>query len=108
VRRNPAAVNAVTHAVTDYGTDPHGHATFWSLIAGAGTVLNVQRAVVAAPQSFGVFLSPQVMKGAASAVSQGRARVIAPRSSELSKETTRTTDPTTTAIFRDRMIRDAR
>jgi hypothetical protein len=106
--RHQAAVNAVPRTVIDYGTDPAGHALFWSLISGAGTVLNRQRAVMAAPQSFGVFQSPQVMKGAASAVSQGRARVIAPRVSELSQSTTRTTDASTSAIFRDRMIRDAR
>jgi hypothetical protein len=103
-RPQPAAINAAPALVTDYAPDPRGWSMFAALTAAAAGSLNNPAAVVAAPQHFGTVSGRHAMTGAAAAVAQGRARVIAPRNSELTRETT-TTDTTTAAIFASRMTR---
>jgi hypothetical protein len=100
--RRPAAQNAVPQTVVDYAPDPHGHRLFYALVSRTSGELNGSAPVVAGAQWTGWTKPLQTMRGA-----NGAGRVIAPTSSELSRETT-TTDATTASIFRDRMVRGRR
>jgi hypothetical protein len=106
-RPQPAAVNAAPAIVTDYAPDPRGWSMFAGLVAAQTATLNGPVPAVPSAATWFGWSRPkqtQQMTGAAAAVAQGRARAIAPRNSELSRETT-TTDSTTAAIFASRMTR---
>jgi hypothetical protein len=106
-RDAPAAVNAVVRPVVDYAPDWHGGALFASLTGAAARSLNSAQVVISrAPQWFGWTRELQHMKGAQGAIARqmGGVAPIAPRNSELSKEST-TADVNTAAIFASRMAR---
>jgi hypothetical protein len=105
--RRPAAINAITHPVTDYGPDPRGAALFSAITGPAIRSMNGAQAVISHhPQWFGWTRQLQHPKGAQAALARGlgSAPPVSPRNSELQKEST-TSDTTTQAIFASRMFR---
>lgn len=105
------ARNAVTRVVVDYLPDERGHRTFFDVISRSSGELNGQAAVIAPAQSSSWFAPVGALArgvtGANAAIAQGRAAVIAPRSSELMHQTT-TTDAAVADVFRSRMARGSR
>jgi hypothetical protein len=96
------AKNAVAVPVVDYAPDPNGAGLFAALTRRGSRDLNGPRAVIERCATwYGWTAAPQEFRGAAGL---GNGRPLAPRNSELSKETTMP-DSTTAAIFASRMAR---
>ncbi len=105
--RPAAAPNAVVRPVVDYLPDHRGAQLFAALTGRDGRNLNGPRAVIEGSPTWHGWTRPlQRTKGAQAVIArqQGGVPPIAPKSSELMRETT-TSDPAVAAIFLSRMSR---